>query len=66
VAHGAFLLLPLPAREEQTRRVGARTAAVGREISYYEVFGPSKHDVGVSFAKKWSQSRVSRVAALLH
>ncbi|GAU38536.1 hypothetical protein TSUD_320080 [Trifolium subterraneum] len=50
----------------QRRRVRARGLEVGREISYSGVFGPPEHDGGVSFGKKWPQSRVAWKAALLY
>lgn len=52
--------------EIPARRVAAGGGSVCDENLQSKVFGPSERNGGVSFAKKWPQSRVSRVAALMH
>jgi len=45
-------------------RLAARGGSVGDKNLQSKVFRPSERNGGVSFAKKWPQSRVSRVATL--
>jgi len=52
-----------PARTP-ARRLTARGGSVGDKNLQSKVFRPSERNGGVSFVKKWPQSRVSRVAAL--
>jgi len=44
--------------------MAARGGSVGDKNLKSKVFRPSERNGGVSFAKKWPQSRVSRVATL--
>jgi len=46
------------------RRLAARGGSVGDKNLQSKVFWPSERNGDNSFAKKWPQSRVSRVAAL--
>jgi len=46
------------------RHLVARGSSVGDKNLQPKVFRPSERNGGVSFAKKWPQSRVSKVTAL--
>jgi hypothetical protein len=59
--HGAWVARVVPVKV----RGGVR-GILAAEFRILRIFGPPEHDGGVSFAKEWSQSRVSRMAALLH